>query len=65
MTGLTMRAAQSTFVLSLRHRIWRVTFDGAFFGDYRSERDAMRGIEDAQHKLASVARVVRAEDHHK
>lgn len=52
----------SIFALSLRHRIWRVTFDGAFFGDYRSERDAMAGIADAQKNLASVARIVRAED---
>ena len=52
----------SIFVLTLRHRIWRVTFDGLFYGDYRSERDAMEGIEDAQRKLASVARVVRTPD---
>ena len=57
-------APQSTFVVALRHRIWRVTFDGAFFGDYRSERDADAGIAEAQHKLAAVARVVRGADDH-
>lgn len=54
-----MASAQSTFVLTLRHRIWRVTFDGAFYGDYRSERLALEGIEEAQRKLATLARVVR------
>jgi hypothetical protein len=56
-----MAGPPSTFLLTLRNRIWRVTFDDAFFGDYRTERQAMEGIADAQRKLASPARIVRAE----
>lgn len=57
-----MALPQSTFVVTLRHRIWRVTFDGLFFGDYRSKRQALDGIEQAQRKLASVARIVHANE---
>jgi hypothetical protein len=55
-----MPLPQSTFALTLRHGIWRVTFDGVFYGDYRSERQALDGIAEAQAKLATVARVVHA-----
>jgi hypothetical protein len=61
--GLTAAFDQSTFALTLRHGIWRVTFDGAFFGDYRSEQHARESIAETQGKLASKSRiVVAAED---
>lgn len=53
-----MAAAQSTFTLTHRHGIWRVTFDGAFFGDYRSEQHARESIAETQSKLASKGRIV-------
>ena len=42
-----MIAPRSTFQIALRHGIWRVTLDGAFFGDYRSKTHAIEGLDDA------------------
>jgi hypothetical protein len=53
-----MAAAQSTFMLAHRHGIWRVTFDGAFFGDYRSEQHARQSIAETQRKLASKSLII-------
>jgi hypothetical protein len=53
-----MATAQSTFVLAHRHGIWRVTFDGTFFGDYRSEQHARESIAETQRKLASKSRIL-------
>lgn len=35
------------FSIELRRRIWRVTLDGAFYGDYRSKRHAVESAEAA------------------
>lgn len=53
-----MSTEPSTFLLTQRHGIWRVTFDGAFFGDYRSENQARESIAQTQQKLASASRIV-------
>ena len=55
-------AAQPTFVLHLRHNIWRVTLNGRFFGDYRTEDFAMEGIAEAQRTLSAPAKIVRKEN---
>jgi hypothetical protein len=54
-------ASQSTFMLSFRRGIWHVRCNGLFFGDYRSEHDALAGIAEAQRKLSAPAKIVRAE----
>ena len=48
----------STFTLRLRHGIWRVALNGAFFGDYRSENDARDGVTEAQRRLTAPAKVI-------
>ncbi len=53
---------QLTFHLSFWHGVWRVAFNGAFFGDYRSEHDALEGIAHAQRKLSAPAKIVRIKD---
>ena len=55
-----MPTTQSAFILAHRHGIWRVTFDGAFFGDYRSEQHARESISETQDKLASKSRIILA-----
>lgn len=54
-----MPAPVSTFCLTFRHRIWRVTLDGEFFGDYRSKDQALQGVDDASHALGTVGRTVK------
>jgi hypothetical protein len=49
---------QSTFTLRLRHGVWRVALNGAFFADYRSESDARDGVADAQRHLTAPAKLV-------
>lgn len=56
-----MPAPPSTFMLRLRNGIWRVTFNGQFFGDYRSEGNALEGIAEAQRRLTTPAKVIRAQ----
>lgn len=53
-----MIAPGSTFTLRLRHGIWRVAVNGAFFGDYRSESDARDGVAEATRHLTSPAKLV-------
>jgi hypothetical protein len=53
-----MATAHSTFMLAHRHGIWRVTFDGAFFGDYRSQQHARESVAETQCKLASKSLIV-------
>ena len=53
-----MATAQSVFLITYRHGIWRVTFDGVFFGDYRSEQHARESIAETQRKLASQSQVI-------
>jgi len=47
----------STLFTTLR-RIWRVTLDGAFYGDYRSARHASDSVEAAALALRKSGRVV-------
>jgi hypothetical protein len=53
-----MSPLRSTFEIAERHGIWRVTLDGVFFGDYRSQANALDGLGDAQRALAAAGRVV-------
>ncbi|MEQ1493840.1 MAG: hypothetical protein ABL932_25190 [Terricaulis sp.] len=53
-----MIAPGSTFTLRLRHGIWRVTLNGAFFADYRSEADARDGVAQATRHMTSPAKLV-------
>ena len=53
-----MIAPRSTLQIALRHGIWRVTLDGAFFGDYRSKTHAIEGLDDARRALTAAGRVV-------
>jgi hypothetical protein len=55
-------APQSTFTLRLRHGIWRVTLNGAFFADYRSEGDARDGVAEAQRHLMAPAKLILIEN---
>jgi hypothetical protein len=54
-----MAPLSSLFELTLRHRIWRVTLDGSFFGDYRSKDEAMDGVADARRALDAAGRSVK------
>lgn len=51
-----MSAPASVFHLAVRHQIWRVTLDGAFFGDYRSKSQAMEGVDEARRAMKTVGR---------
>lgn len=48
----------SIFHLKLRHEIWHVLLDGAFFGDYRSKRLAIEGVDEARRALEGSGRTV-------
>ncbi|MGE0185870.1 MAG: hypothetical protein AB7Q23_08740 [Hyphomonadaceae bacterium] len=52
----------SAFRLELFHGVWRVTFNGRFFGDYRSEGVAREGIAEAQRALAAPKKIERRGD---
>ena len=54
-----MSAPLSTFHISVRHSIWRVTLDGAFYGDYRSLGQATDGADAAAAALRAQGRVVK------
>ena len=49
---------QSTLSLTVRHQIWRISLDGAFYGDYRSLARAMESAEEAATSLRAHGRVV-------
>jgi hypothetical protein len=51
-------AAASTFHITFSRRIWRVTLDGAFYGDYRSCRHATESAEAAAAALRTQGRTV-------
>jgi hypothetical protein len=53
-----MNAPISTLFTTLRRGIWRVTLDGAFYGDYRSARHASDSVEAAALALRKAGRVV-------
>jgi len=54
-----MNAPLSTFHVSVRHSIWRVTLDGAFYGDYRSLGQATEGADVAAAALRAQGRLVK------
>lgn len=53
-----MNAPTTTISTTLRRGIWRVTLDGAFYGDYRSARHASESAEAAALALRKSGRVV-------
>ena len=53
-----MSAPASTFLIAFNRRIWRVTLDGAFYGDYRSRRHATDSADAAATALRGQGRVV-------
>jgi len=48
----------SIFEIRLNRRIWRVTLDGAFYGDYRTRRHADESAEAAALALRKRGRIV-------
>lgn len=54
-----MNPAASTFEIKLARRIWRVTLDGVFFGDYRTRRHADESAEAAAASLRKAGRTVK------
>ena len=52
---VTMRA---TFAVAPYRGVWRVTLDGAFYGDYRSKQNALDGLSDKSHALKTAGVVV-------
>lgn len=54
-----MSAAASIIQISLRRRIWRVTLDGAFHGDYRTRRHAAESADAVALSLRKAGRQVR------
>jgi len=44
--------------VTLRRRVWRVTLDGVFYGDYRSERHAADSVQAAAAALRKSGRLV-------
>jgi hypothetical protein len=53
-----MSAPPSTLRITLSRRIWRVTLDGAFYGDYRSRRHATESAGAAAEALRGQGRIV-------
>jgi hypothetical protein len=53
-----MSTPPSTLRIIVRHSIWRVTLDGAFYADYRSLDDATDGAEVAAVGLRADGRTV-------
>ena len=53
-----MSAPSSTLRITLKRRIWRVTLDDVFYGDYRSQRHATESAEAAAAKLRTQGRRV-------
>ena len=53
-----MSASDSTLLITLNRRIWRITLDGAFYGDYRTERHANDSAVAAATALRGKGRTV-------
>lgn len=53
-----MSAEPSILRITLKRRIWRVTIDDAFYGDYRTHRHAAESAEAAAAKLRTQGRRV-------
>jgi hypothetical protein len=58
-TTRTPSAPTSIIQIALRKRIWRVTLDGAFYGDYRSRRHAAESADAAAGTLRKAGSLVR------
>ncbi len=54
-----MNPSSSVFEIKLSRRIWRVTLDGAFYGDYRTRRHADESAEAAAAALHKQGRTVK------
>jgi len=48
----------STFNITFKRQIWRVTLDGVFYGDYRSRRHATDSADAAAEALRKQGRNV-------
>jgi hypothetical protein len=53
-----MTAPASTLLITLNRRIWRITLDGVFYGDYRSQRHAAESADAAATALRGKGRTV-------
>ena len=42
-----MTPSATTLLITLKRRVWRLTLDGAFYSDYRSERHAAESANAA------------------
>jgi hypothetical protein len=51
-------APPSVLQITLSRRIWRITLDGAFYGDYRTRRHATDSADAAAAELRSKGRLV-------
>jgi hypothetical protein len=51
-------APASTLLITLYRRIWRITLDGVFYGDYRSQRHAAESADAAATALRGQGRTV-------
>lgn len=48
----------SIFHIEQRNSIWRVSLDGRFFGDFRSQTQARASVDEAAVALRASGRVV-------
>lgn len=53
-----MSDSPAIFQTILRRGIWRVTLDGAFYGDYRTQRHANESVDAAARGLRGSGRAV-------
>jgi hypothetical protein len=53
-----MNMPASTLRITLNHRIWRITIDGVFYGDYRTRRHATDSADAAAAALRTEGRSV-------
>ena len=53
-----MKPSASTLLITLKRRVWRLTLDGAFYGDYRSQRHAAASANAAAIALRSDGHTV-------
>lgn len=53
-----MTTEPATFRISVRHSIWRVTLDNAFYGDYRTLDQASDGADAGAVSLRAEGRKV-------
>lgn len=51
-------SAPSVLRITLSRRIWRITLDGTFYGDYRTHRHAVESANAAAHTLRNQGRAV-------